>query len=217
MARERQKSAKQLDVDAALAEKADAKREQEKRRKAPEKKGPRMAKTFDVGVRVSCAARELGPDHFDVLVERDGAEVANASREYGSVQGLCAKDVHKIDVLWDCDGTVMELPATLLRCGREPNPRKEMQSLAGSRLGPKKVAAKRAGAPNKVGSNKRKPRAGGGAKSAKEPLDPLGVAAEAHARDQVQLVLALSNQNRLLHAAPQAARASFGAAATYDS
>jgi hypothetical protein len=49
-ARERKKSAKQQAADDAVAEKADAKREQEERRDTPE-----VAKTFAVGVRVSCA------------------------------------------------------------------------------------------------------------------------------------------------------------------
>ena len=109
----------------------------------------------------------------------------------------------------------MELPTALLRCEREPKPQNDMQPLADRRLGPGKVAAKRP-APNEAGSKKKQQRAGRGANSAKEPVHPLGVADEAHARDQLQIVMAMSKQNRLLHAGPQAAQASFGTAAAAD-
>ena len=79
MARERKKSAKWHAVDATLAEKTNAEREQEERRNTPDNKGRNVAKTFEVGARVSCAAREMGVELFGAKVQRLGAKIADAS------------------------------------------------------------------------------------------------------------------------------------------
>jgi hypothetical protein len=105
------------------------------------KKPRKAAKTFEEGDRVSCVVGALGPDFVDELAKRLGAEVPRTAREHGTVIGPCEDYPNQIDVLWDCDGKVMELPTSKLKREPKKQTRKESAKRSASKKSdPKKTA-----------------------------------------------------------------------------